>query len=105
MATGESLGWNYNSKAEWSPEGDVIASAESTPQAGNETVPVRDEILILHYFTRAKGTPLSNNTITYKELADGINYFPVFSKRTIQPIVNFFGSEPKKLVQYHVQIF
>ena len=27
---------------------------------GEETVPIRDKILILHYFTMAKGTPLSN---------------------------------------------
>ena len=75
------------------PEGEVSFTA------GGEAVPIRDKILILHYFTRAKGTPLSNKLITYKELPDGINYFPVFATRAIQPIVTFFGSEPEQLLK------
>ena len=64
-----------------------------------ESVPLRDKILILHYFIRAKGTPLSHKLITYKELPDGINYFPVFAKRAIKPIVNYFGNEPRQLLK------
>jgi len=66
---------------------------------GGEAVPMRDKILILDYFTRAKGTPLSNKLITYKELHDGINYFPTFAKRAIKPVVTFFGGEPSQLLQ------
>ncbi len=64
-----------------------------------EAVPMRDKILILHYFTQAKGTPPSNKTITYKELPDGINYFPVFAKRAIKPVVTFFGDKPEQLLK------
>ena len=64
---------------------------------GEETVPIRDKILILHYFTTAKGTPLSNRMITFKELPEGINYLPTFSKRTIKPLVSNFGNEPQRL--------
>lgn len=64
-----------------------------------EAVPIRDKILLLHYFTRAKGTPSSGKTITYKELREGINYFPTFSKRTIQPLVRFFGDKPGELLK------
>jgi hypothetical protein len=67
--------------------------------AGGEAVPLRDKILILHYFTRAKGTPLSHKMITYKELPDGINYFPVFAKRTIKPVLTFFGNKPGQLLK------
>jgi hypothetical protein len=67
--------------------------------AGEEVVAIRDKILILHYFTQAKGTPLSNKTITYKELHDGINYFSTFAKRTIKPLVMFFGKEPEQLLK------
>jgi hypothetical protein len=74
------------------PEGEVSLTT-------GEEVPIRDKILILHYFVQAKGTPLSSKLITYKELADGINYFPVFSKRAIQPIVMFFGNEPEQLLK------
>jgi hypothetical protein len=63
-----------------------------------EEVPIKDKILILDYFTRAKGTPLSKKTITYKELHDGLNYFSVFATRTINPIVNYFGNHPERLL-------
>ncbi|MFC1901410.1 DUF3786 domain-containing protein [Chloroflexota bacterium] len=75
------------------PDGEVSLAA------GGEDVPIRDKILILHYFTTARGTPLSHKTITYKELPDGINYFPIFAKRAIKPIVNSFGGEPHRLVE------
>jgi hypothetical protein len=75
------------------PDGEVSLTA------GEKAVTMRDKILILHYFTRAKGTPLSDKTITYKELPDGVNYFPVFAKRAIQPLITFFGSEPEQLLK------
>ena len=75
------------------PDGEVSLTT------GDEEVPLRDKILILHYFIRAKGTPLSRKKITYKELPDGINYFPVFAKRAIQPLVTFFGNEPEQLLK------
>ena len=64
---------------------------------GKEDVPIKDKILILDYFTRAKGTPLTGKTITYKELHDGLNYFSVFASRTINPIVSYFSEEPERL--------
>ncbi len=63
-----------------------------------ERVPTRDKILLLHYLTSAKGTPLANKLITYKELPEGGNYFPTFSKRTIKPLLDYFGKEPHLLV-------
>jgi hypothetical protein len=73
------------------PDGEVSFTT------GGEDVPIKDKILILDYFTRAKGTPLSDKKITYKELHDGRNYFDTFAKRTIQPLVTFFGSQPEQL--------
>ncbi len=60
-------------------------------------VPIRDKILILHYLTLAKGTPLANKMITFKELPGGANYLLPFSKRTIKPLVDHFGKEPYRL--------
>lgn len=64
-----------------------------------EDVPIKDKILILDYFTNARGTPLTGKKITYKELHDGLNYFSVFASRTINPIVSYFGDEPERLLQ------
>lgn len=65
----------------------------------DEAVPIKDKILILDYFTHARGTPLTGKTITYKELRDGINYYPTFAKRTIEPLVTYFGKEPVQLLK------
>jgi hypothetical protein len=73
------------------PEGEVMFFASA------EAVPARDKILILHYFLRSKGTPLSGRLVTYKELQEGINYYPTFFKRAIEPIINNFKDVPEKL--------
>ena len=63
-----------------------------------EEVPLRDKILILHYLILAKGTPFADKLITFKELPEGANYFPSFSKRVIKPMVDHFGNEPHLLI-------
>lgn len=75
------------------PQGEV------TFRTGKESVPIKDKILILDYFTRASGAPLTGKLITYKELHDGINYFSVFHKRAIQPFISFFGDNPETLLK------
>ena len=74
-----------------------LPGGEVTFIDSDETVPTRDKILILHYFICAKGTPLTGQLITYKELQEGINYYPTFFKRAIDPIINNFKDEPEKL--------
>jgi hypothetical protein len=74
------------------PDGEVTFTDSA------EAVPLRDKILALHYFTRAKGTPLTGKMITYKELHDGLNYYPTFFKRAIAPVVNRYKDEPQKLI-------
>jgi hypothetical protein len=59
--------------------------------------PLRDKILILHYFTGAKGTPATGKSIAYKQLQGGLSYFPAFSQRAIGPLVKNFGRGPELL--------
>ncbi len=66
---------------------------------GGGEVPMRDKILILHYLTLAQGVPISNKLIAFKELPEGANYFPTFSKRSIEPLVAHFGREPHRLIE------
>jgi len=61
-------------------------------------VSLRDKILILHYFTIAKGTPTTGILIAYKQLPGGMNYFPAFSQRAINPLVKHFGRNPELLM-------
>ncbi len=64
----------------------------------DEKVPIRDKVLILHYLTSAKDNIAANKLITYRELPEGSNYSPTFSKRTIKPLVHHFGPEPQRLI-------
>lgn len=61
-------------------------------------VPLRDKILVLHYFIQAKGTPVTQKWITYKDFPEGAVYFPTFYKRAIKPWVERFGQCPEKLL-------
>jgi len=63
-----------------------------------EKVPIREKVLILHYFISAKGTPAANRLITFRELPEGSVYSPTFSKRTTKPLLDHFGKEPHLLV-------
>jgi hypothetical protein len=65
----------------------------------DEEVPLKDKILLLHYLTQARGTPLANKPIAYKELPEGTGYFRTFHKRAIKPLVDHFGHQPAKLVK------
>ncbi len=66
----------------------------------NEEVPLRDKILILHYFIHAGGTHNSNTLISFKELPEGAVYFRTYEKRAIKPLADCFGKEPQKLIEY-----
>jgi hypothetical protein len=70
-----------------------------SPVKGKAEVPIKEKVLLLHYLTQAKGTPMANKFIAFKELPKGANYFPTFSKRSIEPIVKHFGREPHRLVE------
>lgn len=64
----------------------------------NEEVPTRDKILLLHYFTLSKGTPLADKLIAFTELPEGSGYFPSFAKRTINILLAHFGKEAHLLI-------
>jgi hypothetical protein len=78
---------------------DVEISSEGSPDFIGMEVPLKDKILILHYFTLAKGTPASGRLIAYKQLPGGISYFPAFSQRAIAPFVKHFGKNPELLIK------
>ena len=77
----------------------ALPEAEISLVDSEDKVPIRDKVLILHYFISAKGTPLANEFITYKELPGGNTYFPTFSKRTTKPILKNFSQNPSLLIQ------
>ena len=77
----------------------TLPDVEILLEDSNVEVPLKDKILILHYFTLAKDTPATGILITYKQLPGGISYFPAFSQRAIAPFVNHFGKNPELLIK------
>ncbi len=76
----------------------TLADVEISLVDSAEKVPIRDKVLILHYFNSAKGTPPANRLITFRELPAGSIYAPTFAKRAIEPLADHFGKEPYLLV-------
>ncbi|MFC1873635.1 DUF3786 domain-containing protein [Chloroflexota bacterium] len=75
-----------------------LPGVEVSKVGGEGEVPIKVKLLILHYFILAQGIPLSGNIITYKELPEGLVYFPTFAKRAVKPLLDHFGKEPQRLV-------
>jgi len=63
-----------------------------------EEVSVKDQILILHYLTKASGAPFTNKLITYGQIEGGKFYSPVFVQRNLDPILKCFGHRPELLL-------
>jgi len=83
---------------------DVEAIAESplniiTTDEKDAYIPLKEQILILHYILNARGTPLSGQMITFKELPEGMVYFRTFNTRTIKHLVNNFSENPQSLLE------
>ena len=56
-----------------------------------------EQILLLHYFTTADGTPLSGQWISLKEIPDSRLYLPNFEKRAVAPLLGRFGDRPESV--------
>jgi len=76
----------------------TMPNIEISLMDSQEEASIRDKVLILHYLLSAKGTPIANKLIAFKELSGGGNYFRTFSKRAIEPLVEHFGEQPHMLI-------
>jgi len=77
----------------------TLPDVEISLEDSKVKVPLKDKILILHYFTLAEGTPPTGVLITYKRLPGGVSYFPAFSQRAIAPFINQFGKKTELLIK------
>jgi len=75
----------------------TLPDADVSLVDSSEAVPIREKVLILHYFISAQGVPPANRLITFRELPEGTVYSPTFEKRTIRPLLARFGEEPRLL--------
>lgn len=77
----------------------TLPDIEISLVGGGAEVPMKDKILILHYLTLAEGVPMANKLIAFKELPEGANYSPTFFKRSTEPLAEYFGREPHRLIE------
>jgi hypothetical protein len=77
----------------------TISTGDVLLKDKKEEVPVKDQILILHYLTHASGAPFTNKLITYGQIEGGKFYSPVFVARNLDPILKCFGYRPELLLQ------
>jgi hypothetical protein len=77
-----------------------IARLPRTVTLGSETepVPIAERLLILHYLVTAGGAPPANEQISFKEVPEGVVYYPTFYKRAIGPLLSKFGVSPANLI-------
>jgi hypothetical protein len=76
-----------------------LPEAEVTPASGAPEIPLREQILILHYLANAGGARPTGRLITYRDLPSGVVYFPTFSKRTTDQLAMRFGRDAAGLVR------
>ena len=77
----------------------TLPELEIAPTDPQITIQPREKLLILHYIINADGSPLCGNMLTYKEIPEGATYYPTFYKRSIKPLVDNFGDNPKRLLE------
>ncbi|MBA4423017.1 MAG: hypothetical protein C0390_07930 [Syntrophus sp. (in: bacteria)] len=63
-----------------------------------EPMPIAERLLILHYLVTAGGTPPGTEQISFKEVPEGVVYYPTFYKRAIRPLLPKFGATPANLI-------
>jgi len=76
-----------------------LKSGKILDSENKESLPLRDKIILLHYLTDAKGSPITGKLISYAQIEGGKFYFPVFHKRTVEPMIRFFAKDPEKLLK------
>ncbi len=73
-------------------------SARVIKEKDQQEASVAYRVLLLHYLLEARGIPLKNSLISFKEVEGGMVYFDAFRRRAIKPLVNVFGQNPEKMV-------
>jgi hypothetical protein len=76
----------------------VVLPDVDVSAANEEPLSPRDRLIILHYLNTADGRPLTDKLITFKELPEGVVYYPTYVKRTIKPLLDKFADRPKSLL-------
>lgn len=56
-------------------------------------ISIWEKILILHYLCNANGSPQKNSLINFKQIKEGLLYYPSFERRCIKPFMRLFTKD------------
>ena len=73
----------------------VSDGVEVIAQGRDGEVSLPERILLCHYLLRASGDQPTGNLITFRQIPDGHFYFDAFQRRTRDPFLATFGSQPE----------
>lgn len=68
-----------------------------TKAGSEESPPIAEQILTLHYLITADGVPLTNQWIAFRELPEGMGYAPAFQGRANNRLMQTFGHDAEGL--------
>jgi len=76
------------------------ATGAVTRLGSDLAVPLKEQVLILHYLLHAKPSPLTGRAISFMEIpGGGAIYCPSFKLRAIDPMVAAFASHPDRFAK------
>ncbi len=71
---------------------------------GAKEFSLQEQGLIMHYLIQAKGAPLAQTWITFREIPSGEFYYSAFVKRAKEPLVKTFGDRPELLIELGIKM-
>lgn len=64
-----------------------------TRAGSDESPPIAEQILVLHYLVTGDGVPLTNHWVAFRELPGGMGYAPAFQGRADNRLKQVFGHD------------
>jgi hypothetical protein len=81
---------------------------EFARKGSDETLPIQEQILLLHYVRGAwssSGAAITGKWISFQEVPDGKFYLDAFHRRAKNPMVQAFGHRPELLLKLAREAF
>jgi hypothetical protein len=73
--------------------------------SGSGDVPIKQQVLILHYLNGSTKENLAGEWISYQDIPSAAFYIDAFNRRVRYPLINTFGDQPDQLLLVAKEIF
>lgn len=73
--------------------------------SGRGDVPIKQQILVLHYLNGSTREDLTGEWISYQDIPSAKFYIDAFNRRVRNPLINTFGDQPYQLLLVAKELF